>query len=669
MASFIVDLDTLVETESPSRDELVTPVQVEDDFIFELKQTFGNRLESEEDLSPEFALENICREAWGENGDPESIQTHIITLADGLHALQKSNKGLLFHNTNSEILVAHYHENEGWVNDSGALVSGDRVDTDSVISMFALESTGEDLDNPIIDTDYYTESTTIMRLFGVLSDDILQEIPDQDVYLNGDPVYDERYLVKYSLDRGNCVEMLDDGSLSLDPESEEFQIEKHRDSEPRQFEYSFEGGRFGLSRSDDLSRFEREYIQYKHGWLTARRVYRHLVSEEGPYEEFRERVDIADSIVRKFEERTDRGHVVFSKHDDKGVVDPDFADTIVRAIAGRENYRLYFASHQDVPEHKALQFNSGNHELVFSNIDASSIEEKSTELQAMYNQATDDDLPRPRRYMTAAGLLAGINDVSGSTAAKSLNKIIDQSQYNGLRGYVKQRLAAAESPEDFRISLGSFFDTIGTETQTAALVEGGFERDSFIRLVGMIDNAGQSLELSAGDFSTLGEEGYRSVVTAAVDQRIDGSLVREAETGRGPSDIRLQNGDSETIYIGECKYWNENNPGAEANIKKPLEQLDTYDQHQLFNTIVVFFNSDDFSRLDSSTVWDRAEDKLQQYDENCEVEDEMPDTPRSRLYRYNPRVGEGERFLSLHVFDVGVEQQHETDTNEEEATA
>ena len=669
MASFILDLDTLVETESPSRDELVTPVQVEDDFIYELKQTFGNRLESEEGLSPNFSLETICQQAWAASGDTDLIQNQIIALSEQLHALQKANKGLLFHNTGSEILVAHYHENEGWVNDSGALISGDRVDKDSVISMFALESATGDLDDPVVNAEYYTESTTVMQLFGVLTDDVLQEIPEREVYLNGDPDYDERYSVKYSLGRDRCVEMLDDGSLSLDAGSGTFHIEKRRDSEPRPFEYTFEGGRFGLSRSDELSRFQREYIQYKHGWLTSKRVYRHLVSQEGAYREFRERVNISDSTVRKFEEPTDRGHVIFSKHDDDGVIDQEFADTIIRALTGNEECRLYFASHQDVPEDETLQFDSGDHKLVFSNIDASSVGGRITDLQVMYDQATDEDLPRGRRYMTAAALLVGINDISGNVAAKSLNGIISQSSYGTLKGYIEQELSVAESPEDFRSSLGALFDTVGTETQTAALVGDGFEYDSFGRLTDMIDDAGQSLELSAGDFSTLDEEGYRSVITASVNQRIDGNLVREAETGRGPSDIRLQDNDSNMIYIGECKYWNKNNSGAGANIGKPLDQLDTYDQHQPFNSIIVFFNSDDFSRLNTERVWDRAEEKLQEYDEDYILKDEMPNTPRSRIYRFHLGDGREERFLSLHIFDVGVEQHHESDPADEEASA
>lgn len=666
MSSFILDLDTLVETESPSLNELVTPVQVEDGFINELKQTFGNRLELEEGLSPELSLKSICRQAWMEDGNHESVQTHMISLARGLHALQKANKGLLFHSTDSEVLVAHYHENEGWVNASGSLISGDRVDTDSVISMFALESLTDDPADPVVDAEYYTESTTVMRIFGVLSDDVLQEIPSQEVYLNGDPAYDERYSIRYSLSRDQCVEMLDDGSLSLNSESGIFSIEKERDTEPRPFTYTFEGGRFGLSRSEELSRFQREYIQYKHGWLTAKRVYRHLVSDEGTYEESRQTINLSDSTIRKCEEPTDRGHVVFSKHGDEGVIGQEFANSIIRAIAGKEEYRLYFASHQDVPEHEVIQLDSGDHRLIFSNIAANTIEEATAELQLMYDQATDNTLPRARRYMTAAGLLVGINNVSDSVAAESLDGIVAQSSYGALKGFVEQELAAAESPNVFQSSLNTLFDTFGTETQPVALVGDGFDFDGFRRLAEMIDNAGRGLELSAGDFSTLDEEGYRSVVTVAVDQRIDGNLTREAETGRGPSDIRLRDNDGNVIYIGECKYWNENNSGAGENVEKPLNQLKTYDQHQQFNSIIIFFKSDDFSRLTLDKVWDRAEEKLQEHDENHTLEDEMSETPRSRIYKCNLEDGGEERILSLHVFDVGVEQYHATDTTDEE---
>jgi hypothetical protein len=198
------------------------------------------------------------------------------------------------------------------------------------------------------------------------------------------------------------------------------------------------------------------------------------------------------------------------------------------------------------------------------------------------------------------------------------------------------------------------------------LVGEGFGYDSFRRFVEMIDNAGRSIELSAGDFSDLDEEGYRSVVTAAVGQRIDGNLTREAETGRGPSDIRLRDGEGNILYIGECKYWNTNNSGAGANIEKPLNQLETYDQHEAFNSIIVFFKSDDYSRLDIDTVWERAEERLSTHDRSYVLEDEMTSMQRSRIYRSNDGR---ERFLSVHIIDVGAEQHHEPDAADEEATA
>ena len=185
----------------------------------------------------------------------------------------------------------------------------------------------------------------------------------------------------------------------------------------------------------------------------------------------------------------------------------------------------------------------------------------------------------------------------------------------------------------------------------------------------MIDKAGRSLELSAGDFSELDEEGYRSFITGAVDQRIDGNLTRESETGRGPSDVRLRDGDGEVIYLGECKYWTKSNSGAESNVKKPLEQLDTYGQHQLFDSIIIFFKSDDYSRIDVDTIWEDAEEKLEAHDTTFSLEDEMSETPRSRIYKRQLNGESGYRYLSVHVFDVGTEQHHEPEAAEEEAPA
>lgn len=66
-------------------------------------------------------------------------------------------------------------------------------------------------------------------------------------------------------------------------------------------------------------------------------------------------------------------------------------------------------------------------------------------------------------------------------------------------------------------------------------------------------------------------------------------------------------------------------------------------------------------------MWERAEAKLDDYNGTHILEDEMSETPRSRIYKSG---SEGdERFLSLHVFDVGTEQHHESGAADEEVPA
>jgi len=615
MTSFVIDLGILTEKESPGLTQLVTDVQVQPGFITDLKETFENRLDTEEELTTEFELETVYEESWSDDGDEKIIKQNISSLSKRLHPVQKRNKGLLFHTTDSELLVAHYHANEGWVKDSEQLISGDRVDKDSVISMFALEE-APDSDDSVVNADFYTESTTFMEIFGVLSDEVLREIPEREVYISGNPDYDNRYSVKYSFDRDQCMDMVEDGSLSLDVDSDSFLIEKSIENEPHMLEYEFEGGRFGLTRSENVSNFERDVIQYRHGWLTSRRIYQNLVGKDTQYAEYNSMVQKEDATVQKFEQQTELGDVVFSKHDDEGIISQEFADDILRSIIGQKKHRLYFASHLTVPENKNLQINSGDHTLNLSNIRTDSIEDGQTMLKVLYDQATNESLQRNRRYLTAAGLLVGITHLSDDSASDSLISIARESSFKGIEGFIRDQLDSANTPEDFRNSLNALFDEVGTDTKTAELVEGEFDYDSFYRLVEMINQAGEGLKLSAGDLSELDEEGYRSVITIGVDQRIDGNLTREAETKRGPSDIRLRNDDGEVIYIGECKYWNEGNSGVQSNLETPLDQLSTYDQDEKFNSVIIFFESDEFKRLDIATVWGKISDKLNDLDKN-----------------------------------------------------
>jgi len=657
MPSFIVDLETISENGSPELEEGTMDVQVDSGFIDELKLTFENRLDSEEELRTDIEISRVCQQSWTEDINEELIKEQIMSLSERLHPVQMTEKGLLFHSTASEVLVAHYHASEGWVKDSNELISGDRVDKDSVISMFALESTSDGGDS-VVDAEYYTESTTFMRIFGVLSDDVLRDIPEREVYINGNPLYDERYSVTYSFSRDQCASMIENDSLLLDEESNSFSIEKPLNGEPHMLEYDFEGGWFGLSRSEDISKFEQDVIQYKHGWLTASRIYRNLVRDELKYEEYRSRVELDNSSIQKFEEENERGDVIFAKHDDEGAILCEFADSILRDIVGKEQYRLYFASHQTVSENGNLQLESGDCSLTLSNIRNDSIESREDMLQVLYKQATNEELSRNRRYLTAAGLLAGIGNVSDDAAAESLEDVVKQSSFGEIKGFINDQLNSAETPESFKRSLNTLFDEVGIETGTAEIVDGGFDYDDFNRLADMIDESGNRLGLCAGDLDELDEEGYRSVITVGVDQRIDANLTREAETGRGPSDIRLRNDEGEVIYIGECKYWKKSNSGVESNLVDPLDQLETYDQGESFNSLIIFFESDDFSELDIGGIWEKIDGKLDELDEDYSLDDRMSDTPYSRIYRWSDR-SQDDQFLSIHVIDVGAQQHHQ----------
>ena len=667
MISFVLELDTLADEDDADLDDILTEVEVTPSFTRELKDTFDD-LDAESEQNLDLRLSEVCKFVWEEDEESDRVQEYVRSLAEDLYTIQQAEKGLLFHGSDSEILVAHYHQNAGWVHESDELISGDRIDKDSVISMFSLEPSDEGSRESIVDLEYYTDSTRFLEIFGVLSDDELQVIPEQEAYLNGDPKYEDRYSVTYSFGREHCLEMLSDNMLSLDSANDEFTITKELEDGVSSLEYEFDGGRFGLSRVDTLARFERDYIQYKHGWLTSNRVYRHLVRGEDAYVESRAKVKLSDAEIRKSEEQSDNGDVIFSRSDDDGTLSQTFADKILNSIVGNDQYRIYIASHQNVPEHEVIKFESNDHSLSLPNIGKESIEEGKTELQTMYNHASDGDLKETRRRATAAGLLIGVSEKSTNSAAESIREIVLSSTYGQIAGFIKEKLENTSSSLEFETSLNTYFDTIGTETRRIPLLEDGFSRESYNRLVNMIDKAGQALELSAGDFVELGEEGYRSVVSGSVDPRIDGNITREAETTSGPTDMRIRNTEGDVVYIGECKYWRQGK-AAEYSVKKALDQLHSYDQGQQFNSVIVFFASDEYQRMTREDTWGKAEKKLENYDPDYQLVDERDDSPRSRLYKLRLKDEGAERFVSLHVFDVGAERHHDTDASEESMSA
>ncbi|KMT45638.1 hypothetical protein EL22_29020 [Halostagnicola sp. A56] len=86
MPSFVLDLETLSENDSPELGEVVTDVQVQSGFIEELKRTFTDRLDSEDELTTNFELSRVYQQSWAEDGNEDIIKENVTSLS-------KQNKG------------------------------------------------------------------------------------------------------------------------------------------------------------------------------------------------------------------------------------------------------------------------------------------------------------------------------------------------------------------------------------------------------------------------------------------------------------------------------------------------------------------------------------------------------------------------------------------------
>lgn len=658
MSSFVLELEQIAGDADPPTSELITEVEVSAGFIDQMKGAFGNQLESEDSIVPDIGLRDLCDEAWARDVENSGIYERVRAVSERLHSEQKTEKGLLFHNTESEILVSHFRTSEGWIYDTNELINGDRIDNDSIISIFILTEADDEDGTVLVNVDYYTESLTFMEQFNVLSEDKLTEVPYNQVYLKGSPIHDDRYDVRYSLDRDRCVEMVADESLKLDIDENQFTIEQSVGSENRRLTYSYLSGRFGFTGNDDIEKFKRDWYKYRFGCLTSRRLYNYRIDEEQEYTESRHEIDIPeiDESIVKREDIDSRLDVIFNRPSHNGKITRNFANEIIRSVRGGDEYHIYFASHRDHTPDRTLHISSDESEVVFTNIRDEDVENQD-KIQRLYQQAVDDSLNNQRRLQIARGIIAAVEESADTVAADSLVGIRSATEINAPDEMIQQLLNETDSPEQFIQRVNTYFDEIGAETRTASLVSDGFTRDDYDRLLQIIDEAGRELENAAGDFASLDEEGYRSVLTSNVSTRIDRRITREAETSSGPADMRLYSDSGDIIYLGECKRWYSNNTGVENNV--PLSQMADYDLGQAFNSIIIFYESQDYEDMSLTDVLGKVDTRLNEHSEECERLEDVGSRTGTRLYNLPIEEGGDARFVSIHIYDVGHSEENE----------
>jgi hypothetical protein len=667
MSSFVLELEHLSGDADPPTSELITEVEVSDEFIDQMTAAFGTQLESEDSVVPDIGLQDLCEGIWHNDTGNSEIYERVRAFSEGLHSEQKAEKGLLFHSTESEILVSHFRTSEGWIYDTNDLINGDRIDNDSIISIFVLSEADNEEGTILVDVDYYTESLTFMEQFDVLSEDKLTQVPYNQVYLKGSPVYDDRYDVRYSLDRDRCVEMVANESLELDIDENQFTVEQSVGSENRRLTYSYQSGRFGFTGNDDIGKFKRDWYKYRFGCLTSRRLYNYRIDEKQDYAESRHEIDIPeiDESIVKRENADSRLDVVFNNPSHSGKIKQDFADEIIRSIRAGGEYHIYLASHRDYTPDRTLHLNSNENELVFTNIKEQDVENKE-KVQRLYRQAIDDSLNNQRRLQIARGIIAAVEESADTAAANSLVAIRSATGISAPDEMIQQLLNETASPEQFIQRVNAYFDEIGAETRTASLVSDGFTREDYDRLLQIIDEAGRELENAAGDFSSLDEEGYRSVLTSNISTRINRRITREAETSSGPADMRLYSDTGDIIYLGECKRWYSNNTGVENNV--PLDQMADYDLGQEFNSIIIFYESQDYE-MGLTDVLDKVDNRLNEHSEECERLEDVGSRTGTRLYKIPLEEGGDARFVSLHIYDVGHGEENEANTDTGQVSA
>jgi hypothetical protein len=479
------------------------------------------------------------------------------------------------------------------------------------------------------------------------------------VYITGFPVEDEELEAKYSMDTDVFTKKVSDGEIKLRGADEQFIIKIDSGGEAIEHQHIFESGKIGGKYTDNLSKIERDIVNYRNDCLFSRKIYNHMIPEGASFEENRDVAEVDGREIKKRSGNLIDTEVVFSAENNAGRVRQDYANRVIRAITERDLYRIRLAAHRQKSVDGRLRLESGNgNELIFSNIGSDDVSDdiKRT-IKEIYAYATTPNRDERRSYYAAAAVLELISQEADTAAAQSLGEIHRQTKYDGLADVIPKEL----DRHNMEQVLDAPFTLFNIQESEVRIQGDGISDDDFKSLVDVIEDIRTQFMLGAGDLSELDEEGYRSVLKVALDPRIGGVLTRESETGRGPTDLRLQNED-DILYIGECKYWSkEAGSGAKNNVQKPLKQLKTYDQNQRFCSIIVFYNSEGFSSLNAQNVREKSRDRIEDYCHEATRVGSYDGEPA--LYEVEIEEGDREQLLSLHVIDVTAEQHHDGESS------
>ena len=153
-----------------------------------------------------------------------------------------------------------------------------------------------------------------------------------------------------------------------------------------------------------------------------------------------------------------------------------------------------------------------------------------------------------------------------------------------------------ETKEEVISQLDSFFESSPLDPVFNAKKVSELSETAYIQIINEINKFGLNIEKLSSLKSKFDEEGYRDYFLPHLNSiSTSHSATGETFNKKGKTDILIQNGTGENVFIGECKIWN----GEKLFLAAIDQLLERYVSWRDEYTALIIFNKDnkDFSNL------------------------------------------------------------------------
>ena len=183
------------------------------------------------------------------------------------------------------------------------------------------------------------------------------------------------------------------------------------------------------------------------------------------------------------------------------------------------------------------------------------------------------------------------------SSLQSVKKVnITQNTRLDLTIYPAKFYEVEETKEEIISQLDSFFESSPLDPVFNSTKLSELSQTAYIQIIDEINKFGLNLEKLSSLKSKFDEEGYRDYFLPHLNS-ISTSHTATGETFNkiGKTDILIQNGSGENVFIGECKIWY----GEKAFLEAIDQLLERYVSWRDEYTALIIFNKDnkDFSNV------------------------------------------------------------------------